>query len=478
MDSTVFRRHFLFLVVLWCRVSPIECSNRSLSFGVCYTRNMVLEKGELNMTDASRKLRNVVLSATSAKRSGVPLCLFTDLDEEHVREICAGHDAPRDLFDIILDDGLPEFSPRSEQETVLVSGSSGILKERKIKILSRIGRIINLGRGPFEMTLFVDDDTFFCGSHSEELVEALGELHKRREDFPIRGKVFAKRYAEDMHMSESLRCVWRHADTSEFSASLHTKCLDRVGQRDKDFCSGAQGGAFAVASGSKAVSFAQQWKDAYLDYYVDLMAKDDQWKNKSTYAARSFGGDQTPLSRLMERQCANASSGQDNTGAWTFGALPSSFNVRDADRPNMCATPIFGPLLLLHHKRYVSQGTVAQASSRLDSLCSKLNRDHERGGAVWIGTRTGPLFDENARCSWMRHHSAPDSLVPVTSLGKRGGGRGQQHHDSWKTKKKKKTVVEPSPQVLSGLDALFSNHRRRRRLFGLFLVGGLRRSFD
>lgn len=392
------------LVVL--ALAAYSSPNGTNKVGICYTRNMVVESSVVNETEARRKLRNVVLSAASAKRSGgVALCLFTDLPEDYVRSISEWYDAPRDLFDVVLPDGLANFTPKSGSEKRLTGGKGdALLKERNLKIRSRLGRIANMARGPFEMTLFVDDDTYFC--NRPELHVALHELHRRREAFDVRGKIFAKSIAEEHHITEALRCVWRHADAAPFSSSLHLKCLDR---RQSRFCNGAQGGAFAVSSGSRASQFASDWRNAYLAYYVEILDKSTEWRNRSSYAARSFGGDQAPLARLMGRACSNHS-------AWTFGALPSNLNVRDADRPSKCVAPVFGPLLLLHHKRYVSQGSLAQARHRLDVLCDKLNRPHDDGGVVWLGTR--PPIAGGAKklpCSWMRPH-------------KDGKLHGHQHH--------------------------------------------------
>lgn len=399
-------RRPLWLVVVTTTLHPAQGqANKSTTrkFGVCYTRNMVVESRPVNMTDVRRKLRNVVLSAFSAKRSGVPTCLFTDLAKALVREVCEWYDKPSDLFDVVLSDGLADYAPISSSEARLTSGrGGGVLKDRNLKIRSRIGRITNLGRGPFELTLFVDDDTYFC--NSDELPAALRELYKRRGVYSIRASVFAKRPHEDHRIAEALRCAWRHADKEPgFSAALHLRCLDHVGRGE--FCSGAQGGAFAVARGVQGQQFADDWRDAYLRYYVRALETTKDWKNRSSHAARSFGGDQAPLAKLMEDHCTLANSSSQTHKNWSFGALPSNFNVRDADRPSKCSAPIFGNLLLLHHKRYVRYDDLPQAVLRLDTLCDKLNRPHALGGAVWLGDRPPQPPDIKPLCSWMRQHA-------------------------------------------------------------------------
>lgn len=399
------------IFVLTC-VAAWNATNRT-KFGVCYTRNMVLDG---NTSEARRKLRNVVLSAASVK-AVVPVCLFTDLAEDKVHEIAKSY-VGRRLFDIVLSDGLASFEPRTVHERRLLEpGKNDDWRDRRLKVRSRVGRISNLGRGPFELTLFVDDDTFFC----DDVAAALRDLH--RGDYDVRGMPFVKRPREEAAVMNAQLCVWKHAAKQPFSVGLHVKCLDRS-MSGGSFCSGAQGGAFAIRAGDRARAFADQWRDAYLDYYVAVMLSGEV-KNRSSYESRSFGGDQGPLARLMESNCMrrqhrrlsfermpsrlddiDPSSFVDDHNAsltWSFGSLPSSINVRDANRSKRCGSPIFGPLLLLHHKRYVSHGSIDDASHRLVDLCARVNRPHDDGGGVWLGIRPpADSLADDAKCQWMR----------------------------------------------------------------------------
>lgn len=456
----------LWVLVVAAALRPAKCqANKSTTrkFGVCYTRNMVVESLPVNMTDARRKLRKVVLSAFSAKRSGVPTCLFTDLAKALVREVCEWYDKPSDLFDIVLSDGLSDYAPLSAAEARLTSGrGSGVLKDRNLKIRSRIGRITNLGRGPFELTLFVDDDTYFCNSH--ELLAALRELYKRRGVYSIRASVFAKRPSEDYSIGEALRCAWRHADKEPgFSATLHLRCLDHVGRGE--FCSGAQGGAIAIARGIEGQQFADDWRDAYLRYYMHAIDTIKDLKNRSSHAVRSFGGDQAPLAKLMEDHCIAANSSSQTQKNWSFGALPSNFNVRDADRLSKCSAPIFGNLLLLHHKRYVRHDDLPQAVLRLDTLCDKLNRPHALGGAVWLGDRPQQPSDMKPLCSWMRQHTHPPPASIDTLFSHASAEGSTQSDNPRKSSTKGSAAYRRQHGMAAPKPASMAQRRAHRSLF-------------
>ena len=59
-----------------------------------------------------------------------------------------------------------------------------------------------------------------------------------------------------------------------------------------------------------------------------------------------------------------------------------------------CAKPVFGPLLMLHQKKYVARGAAAE----LDGVCAAANG---AGGLAWLGRAP------NARkppCDWMTQY--------------------------------------------------------------------------
>jgi len=260
------------------------------------------------------------------------------------------------------------------------------------------------------------------------------------------------------------------------SAALHLKCADHA-TRGASFCSGAQGGAFAIRKGPRATRFAKDFLDEYLNYYANILHTNQYiGLNHSSYAGRSFGADQPPLAKLMEEHCnlknqssqittflaianAKAAKADDNAArkrplrmivndqdtnptTWSFGPLPSSINVRDTERSKgRCVAPIFGPLILLHHKRYVNHGNLSEATKRLDALCRHSNRPHHLGGVVWLDSSPSKLPDKGGAiqhhslggqgvCEWMHPASSSSSSSSGGhhhSSSRPHGGHHQQH---------------------------------------------------
>ncbi|KAH8064501.1 hypothetical protein JL722_1377 [Aureococcus anophagefferens] len=246
--------------------------------GICYTRNMVHLESHVLHVDA---LRKVVLSASSLRRAdgGLATCLFTEMDAATV------HATTRELV------GAKLFDRRG--------GDAAAAHLRHMKMKSRVGRILNLGAAPFELTLFVDDDTFFCDAPSATqtsmLREALLDLHRAADmdgSYDVRAHVFSKRRSEKVALRESHDCVWAQARARPFGAGLERKCNDLL-MGGRPFCSGAQGGAFAVSRGPRAAAFARDWLDRYLAHYAKLA------RRAGAAVDASWGGDQAPLAELM-----------------------------------------------------------------------------------------------------------------------------------------------------------------------------------
>ena len=154
--------------------------------------------------------------------------------------------------------------------------------------------------------------------------------------------------------------------------------------------------------------------DAYLEYYSPP-------SSEGRRRLPDFGGDQGPLMALLADRCADP----DPVSLWTIGALPVTLNVRNLrefdpdfdaakedDRrhsklSNPCAWPLFGPIMMIHQKKYVHGGALDEAAKRIDGICAKASRGITRGGLCWIGGADDA--DEAARavaCHWMNatHH--------------------------------------------------------------------------
>ena len=193
----------------------------------------------------------------------LPLALFTDLDKGQVHaatEALAG----RRLFDLVLADGLADFRPRNDWEARLLKGSGdAVVARRRRKLRSRLGRLLNLGKKPFDLTLYVDDDTYFCpGPSPSPLIKALRHLYATRKVYDVRAQLFARDAEEGDASNEAKRCVWTEALSRPFSAGLEAECSERTATR-RSACGGAQGGALAVAAGERSAAFVADWVDAY-----------------------------------------------------------------------------------------------------------------------------------------------------------------------------------------------------------------------
>ena len=382
--------------------------------GICYTRNNARDANRHTVKD---NLRKVLVAAQSVRRhdASLPLCLFTDLDRDTV-ESYAGP-----LFRHILPDGFATFMPRSEAEKQLVSGAS----LSRAKLRSRLGRILNLARAPYSLTLFLDDDTFAClpTNGATGVRGALRALQRRAgtktyRHYDVRAHTFAKHRREKIALRDAHECAWALArDGSRLGAGLEAHCYDALMQ-GASFCGGVQGGALAVTPGPRLSKFSEDWARAYLDFYSS---------SKGDETSSSWGGDQAPLAALMDAHC-NAHpelalpSGPVNDTApekWTVGALPYALNVRDAsERPSdatlKCTVPLMGPMLVLHQKRYLKEylGT----RDRLDGVCSTTNK-----GYAWLSANVTAEI-EGKRCKWM---GRPEVNSTISTMRPRRGPRRQ-----------------------------------------------------
>ena len=207
--------------------------------GVAYTRNGI----GANRTAAHlrRELRNVVLSAWSVRRrETLPLALFTDVDAAAVHAATrALLGSTEKLFDVVLPDGLASFEPRDARERALLfaDGGADVVARRRAKLRSRLGRLLNLARKPWDLTLFVDDDTFFCGGArpapgKRTPLSALLHRLARSKAYDVRAGVerrecfFARMSPEDAKPSD-LVALGRSAPTSSPAATTRPRRATR-----------------------------------------------------------------------------------------------------------------------------------------------------------------------------------------------------------------------------------------------------------
>lgn len=398
--------------------------------GFAFTRNAVLAgAGAADELLVERRLHNVVLAASSLRRhAGAPwrVCLFTDLPPSRVAAVAAkiagdaGVAVGGDLFERILPDSGAKFAARSPAEAALL-GDGG--DHASVKARSRLGKILNLRRAPYALTLFVDDDTYFCDEPGA-LRAILAYLHETRALHPVRARLLVNRTADEHVLFHDARhCVWRAVEGEDkFSAALDAACVDAAAAEAR-FCGGAQSGALAVAAGEASRAFADRWADAYLAY----------WKSRSPVAGDAFASDQVTLQAAMRADC-------DGGVAARFGALPGALHVRSVQGAHRkpCDMPLFGPALMLHSKHLVNKGKISHGIDRLERECAGLNGP---GGFAWQGSRRRGATAFQFKCTWM--------ISGVLDGSDRLDATGE------KLKKKRYQPPEPHPLVFPhrpGLD--------------------------
>lgn len=359
--------------------------------GVCWTRNRVgwrppkARHNETHIHLSSSKLRNLVLSAASLKRQwDVATCLFTDLPPPlleqavHGVRLKAGGEWTRSLklFDVVLNDTRDKYVASLDGTFQKWAGTAGTL------VNSRLGRIGNLARSPFDVTLFVDDDTLFCPAvdllKDLRAVAALPSVAVRAHPFDIHTKSAKLKYAHE--------CAWaatKHARRNG-NVSLvgeEIRCFDEHAPSSQ-YCSGAQGGAILVDKRADINSFVDAWLASYVKLYRGF-ADATAWRGPG-----HFGADQAALASMFgaSKMCKGAASDL------SFGYLPTTLNERTEPKTTDCRRPRFARVRVLHHKHFVNDGTLAEAAARVDGMCAKLNGED------------GPSFvagKHPRKCPWM-----------------------------------------------------------------------------
>ena len=175
-------------------VALAAAKRRTVSVGVCWTRNEVppSDKGSScrhgHVPDALAPWAPLRASAITLKtfHPTVKTCLFTDASEETVRDAmadlhrCGFHKDPGslDLFDEIIAHEPFEALHALTNFDKQVRGHPVIrFDDVWVKFRSRLMRMRNLARVPFDVTLAIDDDTVFCPT--DDLEVRLRALAKR-----------------------------------------------------------------------------------------------------------------------------------------------------------------------------------------------------------------------------------------------------------------------------------------------------------
>ena len=198
------------------------------TYGVAWTRNNA-RPGDVE------QLRELYVSAASLRRRGrsTPTTLFTELARHDVDAAMRyfadeyGHARPpTSLFDAVLNvsdaAAATREIPRPLREAAAAS-LANVSAERRDLATSRLGRLHHFARAPYDVTLFLDDDTAFCADAAGEatLALALRDVDAPPSDAqcgnqPLVQGVLTKKFSNlsSSVKSKSIRLIFGRIDSS------------------------------------------------------------------------------------------------------------------------------------------------------------------------------------------------------------------------------------------------------------------------
>jgi len=286
---------FIFLIT----VLPAESSVGDV--GICWTRNEVpLRKTDAQL--ASEDLYPLSEAARSARLAApdVKLCVFTNLSPKRLHVVMGealGADDAAGLFDLVLPTGDIMADENVEVPTELRTNLDRVgrvlttlraakeldsaFRKRFVRLQtavvligqlsSRLGRMLNMMRAPYETTLFLDDDVFLCAPPrpSPPLREWLGALFAQQHSVDVRissydlsrgwlmqGVVRSPVQAECLRNRCAQVCDGEHAWATPACFSCKLGCPDDAQSPNRSQLRypghasfSAQGGAIAVRGG-------------------------------------------------------------------------------------------------------------------------------------------------------------------------------------------------------------------------------------
>ena len=367
--------------------------------GVCFVRNYV--HYDASRGDHGLRLAEFYdLQAVAMTLRRLPLsprtCLFTEAPANAVAAAMVAlgtpeRDAPK-LFDVVLEPSKPPFGGLGGRWPAIaaalgrlgaINASHGI--DKGTRLLSRLSRLHDYARAPFEVTLFADDDAAFCPS-----TQFLGRVAA------LSGGADAPdvRIAEYDLAASDAGTAARHAGRlRRLAACAAARGTPGDGLGDAAWCwdhvpagatacptfafasdAGLQAGVVVARNTSGARRFFGDWVDAYVDMWLPHLAKRDG----DLRAVARVGSDQEPLWAIVKRRCLEG----DEKGNWTLAALPPEFNARFL-RPGRAAA-LDDDVLIVHDNavgHYGGRGRhfdlrrwdVAALLGRVESVCAAAN---------------------------------------------------------------------------------------------------------
>ena len=237
-----------------------------------------------------------------------------------------------------------------------------------VKFRSRLMRMRNLARVPFDVTLAVDDDTVFCPA--DDLETKLRVLATRDVRFVPEALAKGKSYSNALQEAGRLRdCgddCWDAGECPGLEPHRHTSL---------------QGGAGLLRRGPGLDAFVAAWFDSYVAYYEKELHKNSTWRHDN-----QLGADQPPLRDVARDRCLRPSN-----ATWSIGALPANYNVRflhppetepldlvlkrgSANVSDSLYGALDGPAVVLHSHFYwqwmrkATRGLISQTRQACDAL--------------------------------------------------------------------------------------------------------------
>lgn len=329
--------------------------------GVCYTRNQVrydMSRADYG-TDATQ-WKQVSTSVRSLRTFNPELatCLFTEAPHRVVNHVMKNGS----LFDVVetqpdLDDVLEsiDLADQWRRLVALVPKREARHSDSLLDMMaSRLKRIHNYGRAPFDTTLFVDDDTVFCPDrHLSSRLRGFAGADVRFVEMGLSKPDRSRLVVEQDRLG---RC----GDNWTCAYSSHQRC-EWFQESEKG--PSLQGGAVLVKRGAKARSFARAWMVEYLELWTNALAS-------ANVTHMRIGTDQKPLDRIVKRACDDP-----DAAPFEVGALPPNFNARFLT--TKWTGLVAGPVVVLHSHLYGTWGPQPDFFHRIGALCATLNK-HSR----------------------------------------------------------------------------------------------------
>ena len=297
------------------------------SVGVCWTLNEVppLPKEQScrhgHVPDALAPWAALRASAITLKafHPTIKTCLFTDAPETAVRDHMAAlqrcgfpkDPGAMDLFDeVIAQEPFESLHTKLAGFEKQVRGHPVIrFDDVWVKFRSRLMRMRNLARVPFDVTLAVDDDTVFCPTDDLEI--KLRALATRTVRFVPESMAKGKSYEGALEEAGRLRAARDCGNVTWEAGAGACPSLATHGH-----VQGLQGGAALLKRGPGLDAFVDAWFGAYV-YYYEKELKSSAWGQDN-----ALGADQPPLREVAKERCRGSNA------TWTIGALPANYNVR------------------------------------------------------------------------------------------------------------------------------------------------------